>query len=176
LGGEVGATSAPGAGSTFWFTARLATTATRDAEASLPATREDAETLLARDHQGRRVLLAEDDPVNQEVAIELLRDTGLIIDVADNGLQAVEMARLTDYDLILMDMQMPKMGGIEATRLIRQVPGREVTPILAMTANAFAEDRQKCVQAGMDDFLPKPVVPKVLYATIYKWLSRLQET
>jgi CheY-like chemotaxis protein/HPt (histidine-containing phosphotransfer) domain-containing protein len=119
---------------------------------------------------GLRVLLAEDNPINQEVAVELLRASGLTVDVASNGVQAVEMAQRERYDLIFMDVQMPLMDGFEATRLIRQIPGREHTPIVAMTANAFEEDRRLCLAAGMNDHLGKPVELRVLRAALQRWL------
>jgi signal transduction histidine kinase/ActR/RegA family two-component response regulator/PAS domain-containing protein len=167
MGGEAGAFSTPGAGSTFWFTARLRKAAPVMAASLTPAA---AAAMLTDEHRGRRLLLAEDEPINREVTLELLSDTGLDIDVAEDGAEAVAMAQRTAYDLILMDMQMPKIDGVEAVRRIRAMPGHEKTPIVAMTANAFAEDRRKCMDAGMDDFLAKPVAPAALYGALAKWL------
>jgi PAS domain S-box-containing protein len=121
--------------------------------------------------QGRRVLLAEDNPINQEVALELLQEAGLLVDLAVNGRIACEMAAKNAYDLILMDVQMPEMDGIAASFAIRQLPGREKTPILAMTANAFEEDKQACLAAGMNDHIPKPVNPNVLFSAMLRWIA-----
>jgi PAS domain S-box-containing protein len=119
-----------------------------------------------------RVLLAEDNPVNQEVARELLRAVGLTVDVAGNGRQAIDMAASYPYALILMDMQMPEVDGLQATREIRALPQHAQTPIIAMTANAFGEDRAACLAAGMNDHMAKPVEPELLYAHLRRWLLR----
>ncbi len=117
------------------------------------------------------MLLVEDEPINQEVSCGLLEDVGLNVDLADDGAQAVAMAQRSGYALVLMDMQMPKMNGVDATRVIRTLPGWAKIPILAMTANAFGEDRQRCLEAGMNDHISKPVDPARLYEILFKWLS-----
>ena len=128
------------------------------------------ERLLHDRLAGARVLLAEDNPINQEVATELLRAVGLAVDLAGDGAQAVALARQRSYDLVLMDMQMPLMDGLAATRQLRALPAYAHTPILAMTANAFGDDRQACLDAGMNDHLAKPVEPELLYAMLSRWL------
>ncbi|WPB83013.1 PAS domain S-box protein [Sediminicoccus rosea] len=129
-----------------------------------------AEMPAAPRFPGRRVLLVEDNPVNEEVATALLQDVGLTVEVARDGAEAVERAAAADYDLILMDVQMPVMDGRAATRAIRAGPRHARTPILAMTANAFQEDRRASLEAGMDDHLVKPVNPAALHAALARWL------
>ena len=169
MGGHAGVESTLGGGSTFWFTARLGKgpALAADERAVEPI---DAEAALKAMHAGTRVLLAEDDPINREVAECFLQGILFQVDIAEDGAVALDKAAANDYDLILMDMQMPGMGGIEATRAIRALPGKASIPIVALTANAFPEHRERCLAAGMNDFLAKPIEPDVLFPTLLKWL------
>ncbi len=122
--------------------------------------------------RGTRVLLVEDNEINQEVAIGQLEDAEVFVDLAENGEVALRMIGGNDYDLVLMDMQMPVMDGIEATRIIRANPRYETMPIIAMTANAMASDREICLEAGMDDHIAKPIDPDQLFSVLLRWIKR----
>ncbi len=170
MGGEAGVDSTPGVGSTFWFTARLQRC--EHPSTKQPAALESAEQALRRDFAGWPVLLVEDEPTNREIAHMLQADVGLDVSLAGDGEAACVAAKEKNYKAILMDMQMPRMNGLEATRHIRQAPGGQQVPILAMTANAFNEDKAACLAAGMDDFIPKPVSPEELYGKLWHWFRR----
>jgi PAS domain S-box-containing protein len=175
MGGEVGVESAPGQGSSFWFTARLASpidpaAAARHA-ALLATAAPGGPGALARS----AILLVEDNPFNQQVARELLEDAGAQVVVAGNGSEALELMRKREgagFDCVLMDVQMPVMDGFEATRRIRADAALKDTRVIAMTANAGLEDQARCLAAGMDEFVTKPVAPETLVATVARALGR----
>jgi len=171
MDGEVGVDSEPGKGSTFWLTARLGKGQQSPLEMVSDKV-QNAEATLLREHHGKRVLVADDEPINREVMFELLQSVGIGSDFAKDGEQAVNMAAHNDYSLLLMDMQMPRMDGLEATRLIRQLRSGRAMPILALTANAFPEDKDRCLAVGMNDFIAKPVDPATLFDVILRWLAK----
>ena len=155
---------------------RRATTAAAAGPDALPADGapppegEDVEW-LRRHQRGARILLVEDNPVNQEVGRELLERAGLSVTLADDGRAALQRLQHEHYALVLMDVQMPGMDGLTATRALRRMPQCARLPVLAMTANAFGEDRLECLAAGMDDHVAKPVDPRLLYAAVRRWLA-----
>ncbi|MBS1198599.1 MAG: Response regulator [Proteobacteria bacterium] len=174
MGGHISVDSDVGIGSTFTFTLSCKTANTRShlVESSTQISGHAAEEYLRSEFADAHILVAEDDWLNQEVIIELLRDSvGFQVDLAQDGAMAVEMAQKNGYSLILMDMQMPVMNGVQATHRIRQIQGIQGIPIIAMTANAFSEDKIHCLEVGMDDFITKPVDPDMLFVTILKWLE-----
>ena len=174
MGGEAGAESIPGQGSTFWFTARLGR---GDANGAIMQAVEsvDDKRLLRTRYGSARILLVEDNLLNRELAQTLLNTVGLVIDTAEDGLEAVAKVRANNYDLILMDVQMPRMDGLEATSVIRSMTDKADLPILALTANIYDEDRLACLEAGMNELIAKPFKPDHLFSTIVKWLGTREQ-
>ncbi|MCU6496372.1 PAS domain S-box protein [Rugamonas sp. A1-17] len=182
MGGEVGVRSRPGQGSTFWFTARLGISSAtlpalidrvKDAAAELLASSRSAAVMATLKHA--RILLVEDNTFNQQIALEMLEEVGSSVCLAANGMEALELLRQTAFDCVLMDVQMPLMDGLETTRRIRADPSLADMRVLAMTATATNEDRVRCIEAGMDDFISKPIQPALMYQTIANWLPERGE-
>jgi CheY-like chemotaxis protein len=176
MGGEIGATSEEGLGSEFWFTARFQQQACKSpllaATASSAAVVPPA-VLTSLAGRAGRILLAEDNLINQKVIRSMLKKLGLCADVVTNGLEVMQRVASTAYDLILMDVQMPLMDGLETTRQIRACQVPRVDPqllIVAMTAHAMKIDCEKCMAAGMNDYLTKPVSLQDLAVMLDKWL------
>ncbi len=172
MGGDAGMESVPGVGSNFWFTVRLQPGGSTPAALQLPQAL-SAREQLQQHHWDARILLVEDNQINREVALALLQAVGMTADEAVDGLQAVQMGRAAHYDLVLMDMQMPRMNGLQAARTLRGLPGWQHTPILALTANVFEEDRRACEAAGMTGFVAKPVAAEDLYNALLRALEPL---
>jgi CheY-like chemotaxis protein len=171
MGGTAGVHSQEDAGSLFWFTARLQRCDSTVARLDLVRQDADAEAQLLEHHAGTRVLVAEDNAVNREVIVSLLEPLGFVIECAEDGDEAVRLGRSNRYDLVLMDVQMPRLDGLGATRALRLLDGWQHTPIVALTADALTESRAECLATGMDDFLTKPVEPALLYSCLLRWLA-----
>ena len=181
MGGQIGVDSRLGFGSTFWFTAWLGLGQARPGSpddrtlgqaplAPEAPERQQQALVLAADLRGARALVVEDNPLNQEVATEFLRTLGLEVDLVGDGASALHQVQRQAYDIVLMDMQMPVMDGLSATREIRKLPGQQALPIVAMTANAMATDRKRCLEAGMNDHIAKPIDPEQLLAKLRRWI------
>jgi signal transduction histidine kinase/ActR/RegA family two-component response regulator len=174
FGGEVGVESTPGKGSNFWFTGRFSKAAGGETPVASPLDPIDGNEAALR-LAGRRILLAEDDEVNQLVATLLLERVGAVVRVASDGREAIRMLSAEPFDAVLMDVQMPGVDGIEVTRWIRSNDALMRLPVIAMTANALSEDRERCLAAGMNDFATKPVEAGVLYAKLAQCLQPLSD-
>ncbi|MGH1362974.1 MAG: response regulator [Calditrichia bacterium] len=179
MGGHVGVTSESNVGSTFWFSVKLSKVNEQsDSNQKIADSKGSGLSFLREDGSPLRVLVAEDNQVNQKLILRLLTKKKIRVDLVANGYEALEALERISYDLVLMDMQMPEMDGLEATRRIRQSPleGIYSIPIIALTANAMAGDREACLKAGMDDYLTKPINIGKLYEVVSKLVKdQLQE-
>lgn len=179
MGGDAGVVSTAGVGSTFWFTVRLRHVIAREPSviaSTQPMPVATAAQVLVQEFRGTRVLVVEDDGFNQEVFRCLLENVDLVPDVVSGGQEAITQLQKTPYALVLMDVQMPRMNGLEATRAIRLLPGLAQLPILALTANAFDEDRERCLEAGFSEHVSKPVSAETLYDRVLHWLRLTHPT
>ena len=170
MGGEAGGDSTPGVGSTFWFTAKLKKGGKATATQAVMGL--DAEAEIRQHYAGQRILVVDDEPINREITRFQLEAVDLLVDTAEDGVEAIALVRKNRYVVILMDMQMPKLNGLKATQQIRELPGCRDTPIIAVTANAFVEDKALCIQTGMNDFLIKPFSTNELFVTLLRTLNK----
>jgi len=172
MGGEIWAESTPRSGTRFYFTAEfgLGVELSSDEIANAGRKADISEKEMMDQLVGARVLLVEDNSINQQVAVEILGSVGIIVDIADNGQEAVEAIHNSPYDAVLMDVQMPVMDGFEASIEIRQDGRFNDLPIIAMTAHAMKGDREKCIEAGMNDYVTKPINTDDLFSTLSRWI------
>ncbi len=175
MGGSVGVHSAPGQGSVFWLRLRLGKGRHRGIHPPPDGIQQHGAPAAPKHPgleaiHGARILLVEDNELNQEVAHAILADEGFQVDIAGDGKEAITMLDRADYDLVLMDMQMPVMDGVSTTRVLRQNPRFAALPIIALTANAMEGDRKLCLDAGMNDHVAKPIDPDELWAALRRWI------
>ncbi len=173
MGGDIAVASSPGMGATFTVTLAFGLADPVATPAPAPRPQAPAPVVVEADFAGRRVLLVEDNPLNQLVAGEMLRTQGIAFDIASHGAEALDRLALAEYDAVLMDVQMPVMDGYTATRELRRNPRLARLPVIAMTANAMVGDRERCLAAGMDDYLAKPVAPETLYEALRRQFARV---